>query len=262
LNRFEIQMGDFNGVPSSLPMELIQEETSLIDAWAQCHDSQLLPTPDVVHSAHHAISNFGVSADSPLNSFSAGKTLDDEATRWQGKRLDYILFQGPQHSHVWGSRASRTDGYSEPPSLKCKQCQVVLTERVRGRPFSFSDHFGVAAVLEIATEPMSPQSRRRSNKDHILIALQALTVAYRESRARSRQQLLIFGLSVFSLIGLILGSAFQPITGLNPLMMLLGGIVTWLGTTMLYAGFVFGNWEARALTNVIEEMEARKSSER
>jgi len=32
-------------------------------------------------------------------------------------------------------------------------------------------------------------------------------------------------------------------------------MVAWAGTTMLYEGFIYGNWERSALQNVIEELE-------
>jgi len=35
-------------------------------------------------------------------------------------------------------------------------------------------------------------------------------------------------------------------------------IVSWFATTMFYEEFIFGNWEQRALLNVIEDVEVFK----
>lgn len=85
--------------------------------------------------------------------------------------------------------------------------------------------------------------------------LQTIAGAYRAARARSRKHLTIFGLCVAALGGLIVGSAWQPRPGFNPILLLVAGAFTWLGTTMLYAGFIWGNWELNWLMTVVEELE-------
>ena len=48
---------------------------------------------------------------------------------------------------------------------------------------------------------------------------------------------------------------------LNPAMYLAPVVVAWYGTTMPYVGFMYGNWEANALMNIIDrELEPCRAS--
>jgi len=73
LGRYTLALGDFNSIPSSAALELIYSQTGLKDAWSATHDSSFLPGATSAHSAHHAVTDLGVTADSPLNSYSQGK---------------------------------------------------------------------------------------------------------------------------------------------------------------------------------------------
>ncbi|KIJ54284.1 hypothetical protein M422DRAFT_221820 [Sphaerobolus stellatus SS14] len=255
LGRYVILMGDFNNVPHTLPMRLLREHAVLTDAWEQTHPRQPpitsireIPTPQ------RAIYDFGVTADSPLNTYSAGKPLDGVARKHQGKRLDYVFFRQP---------SQRTSNNRH--LLKATQTNVALTERVPGHSFSFSDHFGLEATLEISTSDSSQNSDdtprlfdSRMAHETLETTIQALIAHYRIARSAAKFQLLIFALSLCIAIGLIVSSAFLPQSWINPIFVLFTVVVTWLGTTMLYSGFIWGNWEARTLTNVIEELELLK----
>ncbi|KDQ15739.1 hypothetical protein BOTBODRAFT_54609 [Botryobasidium botryosum FD-172 SS1] len=308
LGRYVVLMGDLNSNPSSLIISLIRDHGRMTDSWASSHDAAVLPPAAAVHNAQHAIRDFGVTADSPLNTFSAGKQLDAHAQRWQGKRLDYIFFRDP--APPYEQRAGR---FVRAPStfLVCKESSVVMTGNVPGYNFSFSDHFGLAATLEIhetetsmapsvesITESYSPvpDSRTHSRlqmhdetgngeeESHALrqypqpiainsapsepsgadlaltTTLQALATAYRESRVRSRRYLYIFAASVLTAVALIIGSAWVSIPWVNSIITLLAVFFGWLGTTMLYVGFVFGRWEVNAMTMIIEELEMYRNS--
>jgi len=85
--------------------------------------------------------------------------------------------------------------------------------------------------------------------------LLALTTSYRRSQNRSHKELVTFALSILLLLGLIGGSFWVPVSALNPIFVLITVFISWLATTMLYEGFIFGNWELKALLNVIEELE-------
>jgi sphingomyelin phosphodiesterase 2 len=65
----------------------------------------------------------------------------------------------------------------------------------------------------------------------------------------------IFLGSVFGLIALTIGSAWQPKSWLQPIFTLLGGLFGVTGATFLYTGFVWGKWELGLLTETTEEME-------
>jgi sphingomyelin phosphodiesterase 2 len=215
-----------------------------------------------------AITQFGITADSPLNSYSAGKPIGPYARKFLGKRLDYILYRQPIRP------LTRPE---EPlPVLKCTECNVVLTEKVPGRSFSFSDHFALEATLEIQTgdqvpadlaDPRNvwtpagtPPSSSELSADSLTTAMQALAACYRFSRQRARKELMLFVGCIFVLVALIVGSSWLPHAWINPIFILFTVFVAWLGTTMLYEGFLYGNWECNALMNVIEELEIYKNS--
>ena len=247
-------------------MAILREHACLTDAWSQSHGS--LPSPQTTLSPQQALTNYGVTADSPLNSYSAGKPLDIVTRGQQGKRLDYILFRHPfkQQSDM------------EPrPTLTATQSNVVLTNKVPGYDFSFSDHFGVEATLRISNMNVSDASQDVETRVPNSVApplsespesclsnvalntmLQALMARYRTSRSESHFQLILFVVCVGILIVVIGFSAWLPRAWINPIFLLFTVFVTWLGTTMFYSGFIFGNWEVNALTNVIEELELLK----
>ena len=230
-------------------------------------------------SPSQAIETFGVTADSPLNTYSAGKRLDAHASAWQGKRLDYILFRDP---------APLQSPVAQMPTLVATSARVLLTEPVPGSPFSYSDHFGVAATLQIkypdhALEPTTSNNELRMAHNQPMATISALsapapiqksarlaaadasavlgalTTCYRYSRTRAKRHLSLFGLSVGTLIFLTVTAGWFP-TGTTPFVVLGSAVATWLGTTMFYVGFVYGRWEVNALLNVIEEFELYQKS--
>ncbi|KAJ6503272.1 inositol phosphophingolipids phospholipase C [Mycena vitilis] len=265
LGRYVIAAGDFNSIPSTLPMALIREYTGLSDSWVSAHP--IHPSTSSP-SAMEAIQQFGVTADSPLNSYSAGKPIGPYARQFLGKRLDYILYRQPVRP------LQRPD---DPlPVLKCTECNVLLTDKVQGRPFSFSDHFALEATLEIQTgdrvpvdlaDPHNvwstagtPLSASELSADSLTTTMQALAACYRFSRQRARKELSLFALCILILLALIVSSHWLPHAWINPIFILFTVFVAWLGTTMLYEGFLYGNWECNALMNVIEELEIYKNS--
>ncbi|KAH7923233.1 hypothetical protein BV22DRAFT_1069085 [Leucogyrophana mollusca] len=276
LGRYVIAAGDFNSIPTSLPMTIIRDHSGLSDAWAVSHSHT--PPPTGMISPIEGVLNYGVTADSPLNSYRDSKPSGSRIVRqYQGKRLDYILYRHPISNSPNASI----------PRLSCKDSKVVFTETVPGNTCSFSDHFGVEATLLIHTpaetngngghpddastdgsaftessvwvESSTPRKAPSDlTPDTISSMLLALTTSYRLSQYRSRRELTIFALSILLLFGLIAGSSWVPLPFLNPLFVLFTIFIAWLATTMLYEGFIFGNWELKALMNVIEELELYK----
>ena len=55
----------------------------------------------------------------------------------------------------------------------------------------------------------------------------------------------LFTLCLAAIPVLAIGASFQPLKYLNWIFVLLGVALGWLGTTMLYVGFVGGRWEDR-----------------
>lgn len=224
-------------------MTIILNHASLTDAWKVTH-----PDTDTVSVFNplEAVQRLGITADSPLNSWSAGKGY---ARGTWGKRLDYVLYRQPNRPN------------QQLPILKATSSQVVFMDPVPGRTFSHSDHFGLEATFEIIHETgvssLLPPPGRLSNES-IATTIQALTSCYRFSRERSRRELFIFGLCLIILFGMIVCSPWLPHSWINPIFILFTTFIAWLATTMLYEGFIFGHWECNALMNVIEELEIHK----
>ncbi|KAG2045128.1 Endonuclease/exonuclease/phosphatase [Suillus americanus] len=259
LGRYVIAMGDFNSIPTSLPMNVVLSHAGLVDSWATSHAH--IPPPSGMISPIAGVINYGVTADSPLNSYRDSKPSGDPIVRkYQGKRLDYILFRHP----------SPNGSNDHLPRLTCRDSQVVFTDSIPGNSCSYSDHFGVEATLAIDTQAEGKQDDMASLKDTsamwfnspselssnaITKIMNAFNTSYRMSQDRSRKELTIFGTSILALIGLIIGSAWVAVPWLNPVFVLLVIFLSWQATTKLYEGFIFGNWERKALQNVIEELE-------
>jgi sphingomyelin phosphodiesterase 2 len=224
-------------------MQVIRQHTNLVDAWAQSHPTSPLQARD----PKEAVSAYGVTADSPLNTYSAGKPLEHYARQFMGKRLDYIFFRAPvgKTTHA----------------LRCVDSRVVFTDPVPGHDFSYSDHFGLEATLQI-TNNITDESIAETEltATEIDSVMQALTACYRFSTSRGKRELMAFVLCLIVVLGLIISSPWLPSSWANPLFMLLTVFVTWLGTTVLYEGFIYGNWERNALMNVIEELETHKQN--
>ena len=277
MGRYVIAAGDFNSVPTAPPMTIIRDHATLRDAWVDSHPGVEEPTGEP--SPVDAIHMYGVTADSPMNSFSAGKPLENYARKFQGKRLDYIFYRQPSSPPA----SNRT------PHLKCIDTKVHLTENIPGRNFSYSDHFGLEATFEISlpgadvtnpketyipapAEPLSPSfvltsvpnpnpiPRKALSPEIITSTLQSLTARYRFAQAQAHRHLTVFSVCLFLLLVLIIGSAWLPRSWINPLFMLATVFLAWLATTMVYIGFVYGRWEVNALTNVIEELEIYRNS--
>ncbi|KIL71557.1 hypothetical protein M378DRAFT_188979 [Amanita muscaria Koide BX008] len=270
LGRYVIAMGDFNSVPTTLPIAIIREHAGLSDSWVVAHPDSLYVQP--INSPQQAVEKFGVTADSPLNSYSAGKPLDPHARQYLGKRLDYIFYRQPRKSsHL-------------PPQyfIRASKCQVAMLERVPGYRFSYSDHFGLEATLDIvATVPDDPETlvlgsaydiaeagRRKPtvevdpvlSKQTIDTMVRALVSCHHFAQYRAKKELIGFGICIALLVGAIVSSVWVNHGWITPIIIVVTIFLAWLGTTLLYEGFIYGNWECNALMNVIEELDVHKST--
>lgn len=264
-------------------MTVIRDHASLSDAWEATH---LAPSPSIASTSSlsptRAVEMYGVTADSPLNTYSAGKSLDPHARTFRGKRLDYIFFRDPAPMLALAARA---------PTLVAADTRVLLTDTVPGLPYSYSDHFGVSATLHIefprddhatttsgdefvtaaqrqaplaiSTTPFTPPDLARDSAEltaaDATAVLETLVRCSRHAHARAKRYLLVFGFSVGTLVALV-AAANRFSAEATPFVVLGSAVATWLGTTMFYVGFVFGRWEVNALQNVIEELELYRRS--
>ncbi|KAJ2932822.1 hypothetical protein H1R20_g4272, partial [Candolleomyces eurysporus] len=244
LGRYVICLGDFNSIPPTLPMTIIQDHASLTDAWAVTHPNSESLSPT---TALEAVEMLGITADNTHNTWSAGKSW---ITGW-GKRLDYVLYRQPAR-------------HNSPPSdtvavLRATQCKVVFTDHVPGHNFSYSDHFGLEATLAIETSPADAPAvldvQRELTSAAMATTIQAWTACYRFAKERMKKELIIFAVSIFALVAVAVGTAWLPYAWITPIFILFTIAVSWLATTMLYHGFLYGNWECNALMNAIEDLE-------
>lgn len=161
-------MGDFNAQPFSIPIALMRNHALLTDTFLETHpeadDLNPLPT-----SPEIAIIANGMSCDSPLNSWSAAKSIPPNIQAQGGKRLDYILYRQPEPRRKRRRNVSQQDGLPDGtggfeskredesdddiPQLRCVKCELVLTDPVPGESFSYSDHSGLFATFEITSSP-------------------------------------------------------------------------------------------------------------
>jgi sphingomyelin phosphodiesterase 2 len=228
-------------------MQILQSFGSLLDSYADTH-----PEPPHISSDEHrclspldALHIHGITCDSPLNTYSAPKLRNkhpnDEVVVRGGKRLDYILYRSPADSDL---------------QLKAESSSVQLTDPISSLGVSYSDHFALEAVFTLTREQQKPVSPVGGDHNLLSPALSTLHAAYRASVASSKNQLRLFGGCLVAAVSLVVASSFEPLRWLNWLFVLLGVLAGVGGSTMLYTGFVGGQWEAGQLRNVIQEMEA------
>ena len=246
-------------------MNVIRSHAGLSDSWSVSHSH--IPPPTGMISPLDGVEKYGVTADSPLNSYRDSVPSGSAVVRmFQGKRLDYILFRQP----------SRISDNPDAFRLTCSNSKVIFTDPIPGNICSYSDHFGMEATLIIIapkaqgdvatgntaskdTEAPWADTPFEMSSGTISEILGALQASYRISQDRSRRELTVFSLGILLLSGLIIGSAWVPWPWVNSILVLFTIFIAWLTTTMLYEGFIFGNWERRALQNVVEELEIHKS---
>lgn len=280
--RHVVCVGDLNSTPPSLVIGLLKNVGGMYDSFLDSHpelpehatslDAQgggarvgsAVARPD----PQRAIEELGVTCDSPLNSWTAGKPLDERATRGAGKRLDYILYRGPadlsfaEEATDPNAALSASLAYSASHSsrgrLTCNSSAVVVTDRVPGHDCSFSDHFGVESFFSILDTPAAESSnknrkldattRRAAQHKALTSSLHALSGGFAASRSNQMSHFYVFGATLLLAIGLIVASIFQPLGGVNPVFVLLAVVAGWGGTTMLYSAVVWGEWEKRKFT--------------
>ncbi|KAF9531896.1 Endonuclease/exonuclease/phosphatase [Crepidotus variabilis] len=246
VGRFVIGLGDYNATPTELPITIIRDYAGLTDTWPVCYPNV---NQNTITDPLEAVDRLGITADSPLNTWTAGKSY---AQGTLGKRLDYVWYRQP-------NRPGQVI-----PIVRAIQSKVVLKDRCPGQNYSYSDHFGLEATLEIVAQttdthshiPPTPSAAQSElSNASVSTAIQALTENYRTSTERSRKELTIFVLSLLVLLAVVVGTAWLPHAWINPIFILFTIFMSWLATTFLYQGFIFGNWERNALMNCIEDLE-------
>ncbi|KAI0278404.1 hypothetical protein BGY98DRAFT_1186604 [Russula aff. rugulosa BPL654] len=193
----------FQHHPDDSPDDYHPRPASLSDAW-EVTRPPYSPTPassTSMPSLSQAIETFGVIADSPLNSYSAGKHLVAHAIAWQGKRLDYILFRDP---------------------TPIPSCPITLTPTLQikyldhARSTTSNNELRMAqnqpmANISALSVPAPVQKTARLTAADASAVLGDLTSCYRYSLTRAKRHLSLFGLSVGTLLSLQ-----PPLVGSQP----------------------------------------------
>lgn len=243
------------------------QHANLTDTWAvthpipttdpsRPHQSSYVQTP-TRQDAQTAMDAFGLTVDTPLNTWSAGKNLDNFARRWLGKRLDYILYHTPSLSQSHRSNS----GFSH--QLSIQNTAIVLTERIPGHEFSYSDHFGFEATFSIvpsgpSTEPGSISGGLSS--EDVLTAIGALSHSLHSSNSRTRRHMIYFAACTFLLLLTLLGSSWINADSNGWkwnafLSAFVAALASWGGTMAVCVGIIYGIRERGRLNNLIDEME-------
>lgn len=248
-----LQLGDFNSTPPSLSIAILRDVGELTDAFLQSHPdlpahAVSLPNQRGVRpEPRRSISELGITCDSPLNTWTAGKPLDERALKGAGKRLDYIFFRGPNIQP--GGQHLQKQG-----RLKCIESNVVFTDLMEGHEVSFSDHFGLEATLDIldeseAIKPTStddvPSIYNSRLSQTLTSSLSALSAALTASRSQQRMHMFIF-VSILILAFFTIGFSSSSKTGsgaLNGFWTFIAVICGWTGSTAMYSAVVWGEWE-------------------
>ncbi|WFD42401.1 sphingomyelin phosphodiesterase [Malassezia psittaci] len=239
--RHVLCMGDLNSLPESLCMSVLFSLAGLQDSFASI-TQQDAESPDT-----------GITCDSPKNTWTANKILDERALRHNGKRLDYILFRGPENS---------------PMRLQCTQHKVTLTEPILAYGVSYSDHFGVEATFEVSNDTQNAPIFQETPSQVLGKTLPLLQEALRLARKRQIFSLRFFGGFLASAAIMIVGNACSavwlsygrsvPVSLISGLLLIL---TSWAGTTALYDGIVWGEWQKRALRTTMDRMEILQSAD-
>jgi len=273
IGRYVIAAGDFNSSPHTLPMTVVREHAGLHDVWSTLRPP--LPsyqTGETPVNPVDALSLYGFTYDSPVNSYTplrSGNKLDPAP---QGNRIDYIFFRNPASSPAHPSQIER-------PHLVPTEVSLALTGHVPGHTFSYSDHFGIEAIFKIelpdaksdtsldspsdvkgaptVSSTAAPASVNNPNlsHEHTMMVIHALQTFLKHSKNRARGQMRMFTGCALLLLAILVGTGWSPKGYLTPVFVLLGSAVTWVGTTMFYVGLFYGKWEAKALQSAVEELE-------
>ncbi|WWC97082.1 hypothetical protein V866_003959 [Kwoniella sp. B9012] len=199
--RYILAMGDFNSQPWSIPIAMLKNHGNLTDSFesvTKTANMDLSPQP----TPEEALKSYGMTCDSPLNTYSAGKPIPGTVLEKGGKRLDYIFFRQPAIARrrplVWGYRDEEnesesnkgngaggadqvelgdftgkghmevgkpiTSSIAKAPKLKCINSEVILTDLVPGQSFSYSDHFALFSTFTIEDPPSQHPQQKQQNQ--------------------------------------------------------------------------------------------------
>lgn len=232
-------VGDLNSRPGSLPHKFLTLETTLIDSWEQLNGVQDLKRIAAL-SPSLQVEIGGTTCDSLLNTWRS-HCQPDEACR-----LDYALID-----------ASKT---------KTIDAKVVFTEQVEGFG-SYSDHFGYSCTLQILRKDFYRQLHRSNSLTVNRVAyyneMLDLIDSYKKiAQWQKTWRCAHFLLSLTIVVGIHVATTFTSnVAGWSSVFWVFSSTVIGItGTVNGIIGFIFGNYELRALDEVRMEVEDTKAS--
>ncbi|KAH7338819.1 Endonuclease/exonuclease/phosphatase [Rhizoctonia solani] len=275
LGRYVIIAGDFNAVDGSAPLEFIRAHAKVQDAWWATHNLSSpavpivfpIPKEGAATSALAAIHEHGVTADSPLNSWSAGKPLDAVARRHLGKRLDYVLYRGPdaRAEYEFVANEAKVVMTERMPDLGCPSSYAASTAYLTtGIACAFSLVALAVAAGAVGWGPNAKRYRRMDRNDSVSPSLHHSCTNHESPRTEPPSPLSSPPPPALRLAFLPSKSRLskRPIQApwwLGIVLVLVGALLAAIGTTLLYAGVLFGRWERNAIWDVIDQMERLSS---
>lgn len=268
-----LKVGDFNSTPPSIPISLLRSLGGLSDSFLYLNPQlswesvSLLPStttstnPNLsindsnLFEARRSIKELGVTCDSPLNTWTSGKPLDSNAIKGSGKRLDYIFWRSPEESPQSTNQTHHHHPEVDEESYELLPIQTSVTflEKIPGLGISYSDHFGLETTFKIQLKSPSILTSETQtlaqleNSPNLLEILNTsstiLSSALLISRIKQKKYLSFFALILTMALGLIVFSILGNGGLWNGVYCLLAIVMGWGGTTLLYSGVIWSEWE-------------------
>ena len=249
------QTGDFNSIPTSNCYQILKRHGFMTDSWLEIHEQSLLDSQEKLENNEltplECIQLFGITCDSPVNTWTKHFLKQEAYERAIGDRLDYIH-------------------YRRTPQLVCQSSKVVMEDYIPGTEWNYSDHYGVHSVFSIhdthttGEEPTASQLAR-PDFTHLLptTLFNMITILERDlvqAKKTAHGHVRFFGLTVLMVLAAYAIQVALPVvypessalyaTVLCGFVMIIFSV---LATISLIVGFVFGRMEQRSLAYYLNE---------
>ncbi|CEP15902.1 hypothetical protein [Parasitella parasitica] len=253
--RHVILAGDFNSIPTSYCYRILKDHAFMTDSWFEMHTNTMADSLDRLErnqlTASECIQLFGITCDSPLDTWSKHLLQQQPYAKDIGDRLDYIF-------------------YRRTPEITCQQSRVTFEEYIPDTQMSFSDHFAVHSIFTISAKansafendyaPVPKQISRpdytRLQPDTLHSIIHILERDLLKATSTANGLLFLFGLSNIIAFGLYASQIAVPFYFVNqPQIAVISSVIcgffiivfSVISIVSLIVGFVFGRNEQRSL---------------
>ncbi|KAI8366810.1 Endonuclease/exonuclease/phosphatase [Radiomyces spectabilis] len=259
-----IATGDFNSIPTSYNYALLKDHAFMTDSWLETHESSLEESmrqfqQNQIHG-RDCIHHFGITCDSPENSWSKHFLKQQARDKNIGDRLDYIF-------------------YRRTPELSCISSNVAFTDFIANTHMCYSDHFAVHSIFSCQSNAsamgnnIAPQcsqlTRPTFSRISPIIVRDIINLLHRDHVATRRKANILLGwlvTCVFLILALYAVMIVVPIyyasddrrEMIATILAVFGGFLMILcaaaAPICLIVGFVCGHTEQRALQQFVVEL--------